>query len=70
MSSSFYKNLPGNDNPKKKGTSSSFKRRIQLPTDTKKYIKDSKPIVPDSPSVWLVCIVVAIIISLAITFII
>ena len=69
MTSSFYKDLPGNNEPKKKGTTSSFKRRIPLPSDTKKYIKDSKPIVPDNPFVWLICIVVAIIVSLAIAFI-
>ena len=69
MNSSFYKDLPGNDEPKKKGTTCHFKRRIPLPSDTKKYIKDSKPIVPDNPFVWLICIIVAIIVSLAFVFI-
>ncbi len=69
MTSSFYKDLPGNDEPKKKGTTSHFKRRIPLPTDNKKYIKDSKPIVPDKPFVWLFCIIVAVLVSLAIAFI-
>lgn len=69
MTKSFYNDLPETNEPKKKGTTSSFKRRIPLPTDTKKYIKETKPIVPDSPYVWLFCIIVAILISIAIFYI-
>ena len=67
MSSSFYKNLPGNNEPKKKGTTSSFKRRIPLPTDSKKYIKETKSIFPENPFVWLFCLVIAILVAFAFT---
>ena len=63
MKSSFYDNLPGNDEPKKKGTTTHFRRRIPLPTDKKQFIKENKSHIPEHPFVWLFIILTAIAIA-------
>lgn len=63
MTADFYDNLPGNDEPKKKGTNIYFKRRIPLPTDKKQFIEPKRDVLPEHPFVWLFIILTAVAIA-------